>query len=265
MRRLVTIISLLTAMFLMIVPLYAEGKDENVYVIPIEDEIEKALHVFLERAINEAEQNEADVIIFDVKTPGGEISAAMDIGQLIRNTDIKTVTFVNNRAISAGSYIALNTDEIYMTPSAVMGAAAPIKSNGSTADKKAVSMWLAAMEGAAKLNDRDPMYAKAMVIKDVDLPELKKKDDLLTLDSKAAEQVGYSEGTFNNLDDLLTHLGYDQASIQTVNLTFAEKLARFIANPIVVPILLSIASIGLVVELYSPGFGIAGGMGLSAL
>src|SRR5699024_5934990 len=69
----------------------------------------------------------------------------------------------------------------------------------------------------------------------------------------------------NNLDDLLTHLGYDQASIQTVNLTFAEKLARFIANPIVVPILLSIASIGLVVELYSPGFGIAGGMGLSAL
>ena len=265
MRRLVTIISLLTAMFLMIVPLYAEGKDENVYVIPIEDEIEKALHVFLERAINEAEQNEADVIVFDVKTPGGEISAAMDIGQLIRNTDIKTVTFVNNRAISAGSYIALNTDEIYMTPSAVMGAAAPIKSDGSTADKKAVSMWLAAMEGAAKLNDRDPMYAKAMVIKDVDLPELKKKDDLLTLDSKAAEQVGYSEGTFNNLDDLLTHLGYDQASIQTVNLTFAEKLARFIANPIVVPILLSIASIGLVVELYSPGFGIAGGMGLSAL
>ncbi|MFK4997644.1 nodulation protein NfeD [Bacillus sp. N9] len=47
--------------------------------------------------------------------------------------------------------------------------------------------------------------------------------------------------------------------------TFAESFARFITNPVVVPILLSIASLGLVLELYSPGFGLPGGMGISAL
>src|SRR5699024_829624 len=95
--------------------------------------------------------------------------------------------------------------------------------------------------------------------------DIKQKKDLLTLDANMAEKVGYSEGTFDDLDQLLGHIELDQASIQTVPLTFAEKLARFITNPVVVPILLSIASIGLVLELYSPGFGIAGGMGLSAL
>ena len=43
--------------------------------------------------------------------------------------------------------------------------------------------------------------------------------------------------------------------------TFMESLARFITNPIIVPILLSVASLGLIVELYSPGFGVAGTMG----
>ena len=50
-----------------------------------------------------------------------------------------------------------------------------------------------------------------------------------------------------------------------VNRTFAESLAKFITNPVVVPILLSIASLGLVLELYSPGFGLPGGMGISCI
>src|SRR5699024_10161042 len=47
--------------------------------------------------------------------------------------------------------------------------------------------------------------------------------------------------------------------------TVAEEIARFITNPVVIPILLSIASLGLIVELYSPGFGVPGSMGILAL
>src|SRR5699024_8248853 len=47
--------------------------------------------------------------------------------------------------------------------------------------------------------------------------------------------------------------------------SLAEEAARFLTNPVVIPILLSIASLGLVVELYSPGFGVPGIMGLIAL
>src|SRR5699024_1598074 len=45
----------------------------------------------------------------------------------------------------------------------------------------------------------------------------------------------------------------------------AEEAARFLANPVVIPILLSVSSLGLVVELYSSGFGVSVIIGLIAL
>src|SRR5699024_5019860 len=47
--------------------------------------------------------------------------------------------------------------------------------------------------------------------------------------------------------------------------SIAEEIARFVTSPVVIPILLSVASLGLIVELYTPGFGIAGTMGLLSL
>ena len=265
MRKVVIAICLSFAAILAFVPVSAEGEKANVYVIPIKEDVTKGLEKYLNRAINEAEKEKAEIIIFDMNTPGGAVDAAMDIGNLILATDIKTVTFIDSRALSAGSYIALHTDEIYMTSNATMGASAIINQDGNTAGEKAESMWVAAMEGAAKQKGRDPEIAKAMAIGDVSLPELKRKGDLLTLDADNALKVGYSKGTIKNMDELLTTLGYEGANTQTVQSTFAESLAKLVTNPVVVPILLSIASLGLVLELYTPGFGVAGGMGLTAL
>lgn len=80
-----------------------------------------------------------------------------------------------------------------------------------------------------------------------------------------ALDVGYSEGTAESLEDLLKKLHLEDAKVEHAEVSFAEKVARFLTHPIVIPILLSIGSLGLVVELYSPGFGIPGFMGLSAL
>lgn len=247
------------------IPVQANGDGANVYVIPIKNDVEKGLYAYLDRAIGVAEENEADLIIFDMNTLGGSIDAAMDIGSLISKTKVETVTFINSKSISAGAYIALHTDKIYMTPNAVMGSSAPINQQGNTAGEKAESMWIAAMGAAAEQGGRNPEIAKAMATGSIDLPELKKKGELLTLGPEQAIHVGYSEKTVKNIDELLQELGYADAAIQTVPSTFAESLARFITNPVVVPILLSIASLGLVLELYSPGFGLPGGMGLSAL
>ncbi|GIN70978.1 hypothetical protein J14TS2_14530 [Bacillus sp. J14TS2] len=266
MRKILIAICFSLAAILAFVPVSAETEESNVYVIPIKEEVTKGLEKYLNRAINEAKEANAEVIIFDMNTPGGAVDAAMDIGNLILDIDhIKTVTFINSRALSAGSYIALHTEEIYMTSNATMGASAIINQDGNTAGEKAESMWIAAMEGAAKQKNRDPEIAKAMAIGDVSLPELKKEGDLLTLDAENALEVGYSDGTVKNIDELLTALGYKGADTQTVESTFAESLAKLVTNPVVVPILLSIASLGLVLELYTPGFGVAGGMGLTAL
>ncbi|CAN7316087.1 NfeD family protein [Rossellomorea sp. LjRoot5] len=242
------------------------ANSDKVYVIPIQKEVERGLHAFLERAIKDAEDDNAELIIFDIDTPGGLVDAAGDIGQLLDGIDVKTIAFVNDHALSAGAFISLHADEIYMVPNGQMGAAAVIDQEGNAADKKAQSYWLSAMKSAAESNGRDPQYALAMADESLVIEELGiEKGELLTLGSKEAKEIGYSEGTVKNLDELYETLGVDKSSVNRVDETFAEKLARFITNPVVVPILLSLASIGLIVELYSPGFGIAGSIGLISL
>ncbi|WP_349237146.1 nodulation protein NfeD [Bacillus sp. REN3] len=247
-------------------PFGAEAKEKIVYVVPVTETVEKGLLAFLERAVKEAEEADADAIIFDIHTPGGAVDAAGGIGKLLTGTKIKTVAFVNKEALSAGAYISLNTDEIYMVPGSTMGAAAIIDQQGNTAGKKAESYWNAAMKAAAVESGRDPIYAQAMADESIDLPELGAgKGKLLTLTADQALDVGYSEGTVKNMDGLLEKLGYEDAEVRNVNETFAEKVARFLTNPVVIPILLTIGSLGLIIELYSPGFGLPGFAGLTAL
>lgn len=250
----------------LISPFTADGKEKIVYVVPIEETVEKGLLAFLERAVEEAEDANAEAIIFDVNTPGGAVDAADGIGKLLTGTELKTIAFVNKKALSAGAYISLNTDEIYMVPGSTMGSAAIIDQQGNTAGKKAESYWFAAMKAAAVESGRDPVYAQAMADESIDLPELDAgKGKLLTLTAEQALEVGYSEGTVKNLDALLEKLGYENAEIRNVDESFAEKLARFLTHPVVIPILMTIGSLGLVLELYSPGFGLPGLAGLTSL
>src|SRR5699024_4422244 len=142
-----------------------------VYVIPIESEVERGLVAFLQRTTAEAMEENADHIIFEIDTPGGRVDSAGDIAELMQSIEIPTTSFIVNRALSAGSYIALNTDNIYFKPLGTMGASGVITGDGNAAEGKARSAWLAAMRSAAESQGRDPLYAAAMADETIDLPE----------------------------------------------------------------------------------------------
>ena len=161
----------------------AEGEGKLVYIIPIEKEVERGLEAFLKRSTNEAIEAGANHIIFEIDTPGGRVDSAGQIGKLLQSLDVPTTAYIVNEALSAGSYIALNSDTIYMNPSATMGASGVITGDGNAADQKAQSAWIAAMKSAAESKGRDPKYAIAMADPKVDLPEL-----------------GAPEGSFFNTD-----------------------------------------------------------------
>ncbi|WP_106498530.1 NfeD family protein [Lentibacillus sp. Marseille-P4043] len=244
----------------------ADGNGKLVYVVPIEHEVEKGLESFLTRATKEAENEGADHIIFEIDTPGGRVDAASQIAELLQNLEISTTSYIVNQALSAGSYIALNTDSIFMKPQATMGASGVINQNGTAADKKAQSAWLSAMKSAAESKGRDPLYAAAMADSSIDLPDYgAPKGEFLTLEPSSALDIGYSQGTVDNREELLQALGLSKATVVEIEPTLSEEIARFLTNPVVVPILLSIASLGLIVELFSPGFGVPGIMGLLSL
>ncbi|WP_239454447.1 NfeD family protein [Bacillus suaedaesalsae] len=244
----------------------AKSVEQPVYIIPVHNTVEKGLLAFINRSIEEAEELNAKAIILDINTPGGAVDAASEIAKSITATEIPLIAFVNKQALSAGAYIALNADEIYMTPGSTMGAAAIIDGSGNAADEKAASYWLAAMESAAEQNGRDPIYAMAMADKDIELPDLNaEKGKLLTLTPSYALQVKYSEGTVNDLNELLTKLDLENYEVVEAEVSISENIARFLTHPVIVPILLSLGSLGLVLELYSPGFGIPGAVGITAL
>lgn len=243
-----------------------QGEGELVYFIPVEQEVERGLEAFLKRSIEDAEEAGADHIVLEIDTPGGAVNAADNIAKIIKGTEVPITAYISDRALSAGAYIALNADQIIMEPGALMGSAAIIDQSGNAAGKKAESFWHAAMKSAAEYNDRDPKYALAMADPDVDLPEYNApKGELLTLNDEEALKVGYSEDTAEDRTELLQILKLEDAKTMDTEVSIAEKIARFVTNPIIIPILLSIGSLGLVLELYSPGFGIPGFMGAGAL
>lgn len=242
------------------------NNNKTVYFVPVEQEVERGLEAFLDRAITTAAEEGADHIVFEIDTPGGLVDAATEIAKLIRNSPVPTTAYVVGEAWSAGAYIALNANKIVMKPGTSIGSAAVIDSAGNAAEEKTQSAWLATLEEAAALRNRDPIFARAMADKSVDLPEYRAGvGELLTLTSKEAIEVGYAETIANNRGELLNYLNLDGAIERELEVSFAEQIARFVTNPIIIPILLSIGSLGLVLELYSPGFGIPGIMGASAL
>lgn len=251
---------------LFFVPSFTATSNQLVYTIPIHENVERGLYAFLERAFEEAIDHEANLIVLDVHTPGGEISAAADIAKLIDAQPIETIAYVNTKAHSAGAFISLHADEIYMTEDGTMGAAAVIDHTGNAAAQKVNSAWIAQMRSAAELHDRDPQYAQAMADVTLNLPQYRAGEGtLLTLSANEAVEVGYAEGIAPTISSVLAQKGYSDPTVVSVQTTFAEDLARFITNPIIVPILLSLASLGLVMELYSPGFGVPGAVGISSL
>ncbi|SDK53518.1 membrane-bound serine protease (ClpP class) [Sediminibacillus albus] len=259
-------VCLLTHLFHIPAVQAAEGEGKLVYIIPVEKEVERGLEAFLQRTTQEAAEENADHIVFEIDTPGGRVDAAGQIAEMLQNVEIPTTAFITNEALSAGSYIALNTDNIYMKPQATMGASGVINSDGTAADKKAQSAWIASMKSAATSKDRDPLYAEAMANPAIDLPEYGAPEgEFLTLGPTMAVEVGYAEAVVNHRTELLAKLGLQGAELVETETTLAEEIARFLTNPVVVPILLSLASIGLIVELYSPGFGIPGSIGLLSL
>ncbi len=98
------------------------------FVIPIHGEIDVTLVDALKRKFAECRDKNAQIVIFDMDTPGGRSDAMNDISEAIQTDlkDIYTVAYVNPEAISAGAIIALSCNEIVMSPSGVLGDAMPI-------------------------------------------------------------------------------------------------------------------------------------------
>ncbi len=145
-------------------------KPGHATLISLQGEITDVMVDSLRRRINEAQQNGASTIIFDMDTPGGLVSSSIAIGDMIRNlTDIKTVAWVNPNAHSGGSIVAVACDEIVMARSSRMGDSQVVTVGGAIPkdmQAKAYTPVLADFRASARLNGYSQVLSEAFVLPD---------------------------------------------------------------------------------------------------
>ncbi|WP_246314810.1 NfeD family protein [Paenibacillus foliorum] len=239
-----------------------------VVVVPVHQSVETGLQKFLERAMKEAEEARAMYVILDIDTLGGRVDSAEEIGEMIRSSKVPTLAYVHGKAVSAGSYIALNATKIAMEPGSSIGAAAVVDITGNEIESvKVIAHWSSEMRAAAELRGRNPQIAEAMVDKNVgaEMPQLTRsvpKGQLVSLTAEEAIKVGYAEVIAKDIDEAIRFVGGTDHPVLHIDPTPAEKFARFITQPWISMLLLFIGIAGVLIELFVPGFGIPGIVGL---
>jgi membrane-bound serine protease (ClpP class) len=236
----------------------------TVYLIPVTGVIELGLAPFVERSLHEAESAGAVAAVLELETPGGRVDAAQRVVNAVEDADIPVYAFVNRRAFSAGAMIALATDAVYMRPGGVMGAATPVTGQGEKAPEKIVSAMRSEMRALAERRGLDPRIAEAMVDESIEVDGVVEAGKLLSLTTEEAEAVGFARSA-EDLQDLLSQAGVTADRVVQSEVNWAEGVVRFLTHPLVSPFLLSLGFLGLLVEIKTPTFGLAGGAGITAL
>tara|TARA_B100000427_G_scaffold316140_1_gene310925 strand:- start:285 stop:1646 length:1362 start_codon:yes stop_codon:yes gene_type:complete len=250
-----------------------------IYRVPIKGVIDLGLPPYIKRTIEEAESSKAKAIVFDINTFGGRVDAATQIKDAILGSKIKTIAFINRRAISAGALISLSCEKVFMTGGGLIGAATAVDMSGKKGSEKVISFMREEMASTAEKRGRNKAIARGMVDEElkfdyliidqdsilVDDIEGRKEGKLISLTTDQALKYQIADGTADDLNIMLDLLGYTNVEIIDKNENWSEGIVRFLTNPVVASLLTTFGFLGILFELQSPGWGIPGFVGLTCL
>jgi membrane-bound serine protease (ClpP class) len=244
------------------------GTDKHVVVVEVHEIIDMGISAHLERAIED--NPGAAALILDINTPGGRVDAATLMRDAIMAVPkgMRTVAFIHPRAISAGAFISFACDLIFIADGGSMGAATPISLSGGDAqpvDEKMVSYFRTEMATTARAKGRRGDIAEAMVDAEIEIKGITPAGKLLTLDTAGALRHKIADAKANSLEEVLELLALGGAKQKKAVLNWAEELARVFTHPIISGILMSVGVLGILIELYQPGFGLPGIVGITCL
>jgi membrane-bound serine protease (ClpP class) len=228
---------------------------KKVYLAEITGEIDPRMAPYISRVVSEAENNGADAIIFRINTFGGRVDAATQIKDAILSSRLLTIAFINNRAISAGSLIALSCRKICMVLGSSIGAATVVDLSGQKQSEKYQSFMRSEMRSTAERNGRRTDIAQGMVDENMVVPGINENKTLITLTSDEAKKYGIADTIVYNLNDCLSAFGFKDAQVIKVNSNWAEDLVGFLNQPLISSILIMLGLVGIFAEIKSPGFG----------
>jgi membrane-bound serine protease (ClpP class) len=255
--------------------LLAAASPTTVEILAVDGTIVPVTADYIDRGIGQAERDGATVCIIELDTPGGLLDSTDKIVKRIMNANVPIVVYVSPKgawAASAGTFITLSANIAAMTPGTTIGAAHPVSGGGQEipADEmqKIVEFSALWMKTIAEERGRNMTEAQLAVT------ESKSFTDV---DALAANLINLRADSLQGLISQIngwkvTLASGQQVTIDTANygltrneMNDIERFLQAISDPNIAYILLTLATIGLIVEISSPGMvlpGVAGGISL---
>ena len=251
-----------------------QSADPHVDVLLVEGVINPVVVEYMLESIKRGEDEGAVAVIFQLDTPGGLVESTRLIVKAILNAQVPVVVYVSPsgaRAASAGTFITMAGHIAAMAPSTNIGAAHPVSGEGKDIEgdmrAKAENDLAAFARSIAERRQRNANWAEQAVRESVAITESK------------AEEINVIDLVAEDLPDLLTKLDgwrlsldHKNVALRTANaivrereMHWRQRVLAVLSHPQIALMLLSLGSLGLLIELYNPGLIFPGVIGAIAL
>ncbi len=250
---------------------------------------------FVSRQLEVARQQQADVVILEIESPGGMVDPSFAIAQMLRQVDwARTLAFIPREALSGAAVVALGCDEIYLHPEAYMGDVGVLIMGEDSlfryAEEKVRTNIAHQLRELATARGRPPALAEAMVNMDLVVyqvtnrqtgqqtfmsqEELDAAEDgpdwergvpvfesrekyFLQVSGQRATELQLAEGTAGDRHELLEQLGI-QAELTVLKPTAVDAAVFLLNLPLITGLLFVVGLVALYVELSAPGISVGG-------
>ena len=266
------------------------GGTINAVLIRVDKPIDQVMESYLTRRLAQARAEKVNLIVFDIDCPGGLVHPAGLIAEAVAELkDIKTIAYVDDRAIGLSALMALACDEIVFKKGGSLGDGSTQFDGGTAmdieeslaqglsqradrlAERKGRSRAIArAMFDPAVVvsSARDSKTAQVAFVTDVELRAnpgryevlevIKPAGKVLTVAADVAGSLGMStQKVVKDLDELKLIFGI-KGNLRVDGPTWVDSLVTLLNTPVMSWLLLFIGLFMLVLELKLPGVGLPG-------
>ncbi|MFW6174969.1 MAG: NfeD family protein [Chloroflexota bacterium] len=250
------------------------GERPLVVVVDLEGAISPVTSRYLSRALEDASGQDAELVILRIDTPGGQLDATRQMVRDILSSQTPVVSYVapsGARAASAGTFITTAAGVAAMAPATNIGAASVISGGGEdlpeTLERKVLEDTAALVRSIADRRDRNG-DALEQTVREATAYSATEAVELGVVDFVAEDMdalLARLDGTAVLVADDARVVRTEGARVERMSPGFFDRVLGFLADPNLAFLFLSLGGLALVVELWTPGFGVGLTLGVVLL